>query len=265
VIYCLSTLGSASIEEVAAASSGHLWFQLYVLKDRGVTAELVARATSCGYGAVVVTVDSPVPGRRWRDIRNGFALPENIEYRNLGGVLARSASSSVGGSVLAKAFAQMMDATLSWKDLEWLVGISPLPVLVKGLVRSDDAVRAVSGGAAGIIVSNHGGRQLDSAIAPLDALPEVVQAVASSVPVLMDGGVRRGTDVLKAIALGAKAVLIGRPLVWALAVGGEEGVTQLLRLLRDEITTSMTLLGVDSVSGLTSDLVSARLTPVATA
>jgi 4-hydroxymandelate oxidase len=136
---------------------------------------------------------------------------------------------------------------------------------VKGLVRSDDAVRAVSGGAAGIIVSNHGGRQLDSAIAPLDALPEVVQAVASSVPVLMDGGVRRGTDVLKAIALGAKAVLIGRPLVWALAVGGEEGVTQLLRLLRDEITTSMTLLGVDSVSGLTSDLVSARLTPVATA
>jgi 4-hydroxymandelate oxidase len=136
---------------------------------------------------------------------------------------------------------------------------------VKGLVRSDDAVRAVSSGAAGIIVSNHGGRQLDSAIATLDALPEVVQAVASSVPVLMDGGVRRGTDVLKAIALGAKAVLIGRPLVWALAVGGEEGVTQLLRLLRDEITTSMTLLGVDSVSGLTSDLVSARLTPVATA
>jgi len=265
VIYCLSTLGSASIEEVAAASKGHLWFQLYVLKDRGITAELVARATSCGYGAVVVTVDSPVPGRRWRDIRNGFALPENVEYRNLGGVLARSASSSVGGSVLAKAFAQMMDATLSWKDLEWLVGISPLPVLVKGLVRSDDAVRAVSSGAAGIIVSNHGGRQLDSAIATLDALPEVVQAVAWSVPVLMDGGVRRGTDVLKAIALGANAVLIGRPLVWALAVGGEEGVTQLLRLLRDEMTTSMTLLGADSVSGLTSDLVSVRLTPIAPA
>lgn len=265
VIYCLSTLGSASIEEVAAASSGHLWFQVYVLKDRGITAELVARATSCGYGALVVTVDSPVPGRRWRDIRNGFALPENVEYRNLGGVLARSGSSSVGGSVLAKAFAEMMDATLSWKDLEWLVGISPLPVLVKGLVRSDDAVRAVSSGAAGIIVSNHGGRQLDSAIATLDALPEVVQAVASSVPVLMDGGVRRGTDVLKAIALGAKAVLIGRPLVWALAVGGEEGVTQLLRLLRDEMTTSMTLLGADSVSGLTSDLVSVRLTPIAPA
>jgi 4-hydroxymandelate oxidase len=258
VIYCLSTLGSTSIEEVAAASSGHLWFQLYVFKDRGITAELVARATSCGYGAVVVTVDSPVPGRRWRDIRNGFALPEHVEYRNLDGVLARSGSSSVAGSALAKAFAQMMDATLSWKDLEWLVGISPLPVLVKGVVRSDDAVRAVSSGAAGIIVSNHGGRQLDSAIATLDALPAVVQAVSSSVPVLMDGGVRRGTDVLKAIALGAKAVLIGRPLVWALAVGGEDGVTQLLRLLRDEMTTSMTLLGADSMSGLTSDLVSSR-------
>src|SRR5207245_5052377 len=129
-----------------------------------------------------------------------------------------------------------------WKDLEWLVGISRLPVLVKGVVRSDDAVRAVSSGASGIIVSNHGGRQLDSAIATLDALPEVVQAVASSVPVLMDGGVRRGTDVLKAIALGAKAALIGRPLVWALAVGGEEGVTQVLQLMRDEITTSVTVM-----------------------
>lgn len=264
VIYCLSTLGSTSIEEVAAASSGHLWFQLYVFKDRGLTAELVARATSCGYGAVVVTVDSPVPGRRWRDIRNGFALPESVEYRNLGGVLARSGSAPVSGSALAKAFTQMMDATLSWKDLEWLVGICSLPVLVKGVVRSDDAVRAVSSGAAGIVVSNHGGRQLDSAIATLDALPEVVQAVASSVPVLMDGGVRRGTDVLKAIALGAKSVLIGRPLIWALAAGGEAGVTQLLRLLRDEITTSMTLLGADSVSGLTNDLVSARPKPVAT-
>jgi isopentenyl diphosphate isomerase/L-lactate dehydrogenase-like FMN-dependent dehydrogenase len=257
VVYCLSTLASSSIEEVAAASRGQKWLQLYVLKDRSITEDLVARASSSGYGAVVVTVDSPVPTRRWRDMRNGFALPQHVEYRNLAGSLAKAGSAPFGGSALARAFGELMDPSLTWQDLEWLVRISPVPVFVKGVVRSDDAVRAVSSGAAGIIVSNHGGRELDCSIATLDALPDVVQAVGASTPVLMDGGVRRGTDVLKAVCLGATAVLIGRPFLWALAVGGEEGVAQLLRQMSDEITTSMSLLGAASLSDLTRDLLSA--------
>lgn len=254
VIYCLSTLASSSIEEIAIASRGQRWVQLYVLKDRGITEDLVARASSCGYGAVVITVDSPVPALRWRDIRNGFALPQDVEYRNLAGSLAKAGSAPVGGSVLARAFGELMDPTLTWKDLEWLVRICPVPVLVKGVVRSDDAVQAVACGAAGIIVSNHGGRQLDYSVATLDALPAVAEAVGAAVPVLMDGGVRRGTDVIKALCLGATAVLIGRPFLWALAVGGEQGVAKLLRRISDEITTSMSLLGAASLSGLTQDL-----------
>jgi 4-hydroxymandelate oxidase len=257
VIYCLSTLASASLEEVAASSQGRRWFQLYIFKDRSITTDLVDRAASSGYAAIVVTVDSPVAGRRERDIRNAFALPEHIGYRNLTGALTNAASAASGGSALARAFSLLMDPGLTWKDLEWLVGRSRIPVLVKGLVRSDDALRAVAAGAAGIIVSNHGGRQLDYAIASLDALPEVVQAVGSCVPLLVDGGIRRGTDVLKAVALGAKGVFIGRPLLWALALGGEKAVVQFLELLRTEIATSMMLLGIKSLADLTPDLVSA--------
>jgi 4-hydroxymandelate oxidase len=257
VIYCLSTLASASLEEVAASSRGLRWFQLYIFKDRGISADLVDRAASSGYAAIVVTVDSPLAGRRERDIRNAFALPEDIGFRNLTGALASAASAATGGSALARSFSLLMDPGLTWKDLEWLVGRSRIPVLVKGVVRSDDASQAVAAGAAGIIVSNHGGRQLDYAVATLEALPEIVQAVRSSVPVLMDGGIRRGTDVLKAMALGANAVFIGRPLLWALALGGEKAVVRLLELLRIEIVTSMMLLGTKSLNDLTPDLLSA--------
>jgi 4-hydroxymandelate oxidase len=254
VIYCLSTLASTSLEELAASSQGQRWFQLYIFKDRSISTDLLDRAASSGYAAVIVTVDSPLAGRRERDIRNTFALPEHIGFRNLTDALANAASATIGGSALARSFSLLMDPALTWKDLEWLVGRSRIPVLVKGLVRSDDALRAVAAGAAGIIVSNHGGRQLDYAIASLDALPEVVQAVGSSVPVLVDGGIRRGTDVLKAVALGANGVFIGRPLLWALALGGEKAVVRLLELLHVETVTSMMLLGAKSLADLTPDL-----------
>lgn len=256
-VFCLSTLASRTIEEVArAAPEGPRWFQLYVYRDRGVTGELVDRAVASGYGAVVLTADLPVAGRRDRDLRNAFVLPRGVTYANLSGRARTTDVAAPGESGLAKYVAGLLDPAVGWEDLGWLVKRSPVPVLVKGVVRGDDAERCVSHGAAGVIVSNHGGRQLDSAIATLDALPEVVDAVGAQVPVLLDGGVRRGTDALKAICQGATAVLIGRPYLWALAVGGEEGVRALIEQLRDEVFVAMTLLGARHLADLSSDLLS---------
>jgi 4-hydroxymandelate oxidase len=253
IAYALSTLSSAPIEEVAAAASGPRWFQLYMHTERAVTASFVERAVDAGYSAIVLTVDLPKTGRRERDIRNAFSLPEGLGYANLDA--RRRADSAEGPDPFAQNVNANTNPGLGWGDLEWLVARTPLPVIVKGVVRADDARHAVEAGARGLIVSNHGGRQLDYAIASLDALPEVVEAVGRDVPVLMDGGVRRGTDVLKALALGAKGVLIGRPFLYALAVGGEDAVIRMLALLREEIEVSMTLLGVRRLSGLTKDLV----------
>jgi 4-hydroxymandelate oxidase len=254
VAYALSTLSTMSIEEVGAACAGSKWFQLYMYRDRGITIDLIERAAAAGYAAVMLTVDTPRLGRRERDFRNGFGLPEGMRYENLAGALTRTEGAEVGQSALSKYFTDQLDSWLSWKDLEWLVGHSRLPVMAKGVVRGDDARHAVGSGVRAVIVSNHGGRQLDYSIATLDALPEVVQAVARDVPVLVDGGVRRGTDVLKALCLGARSVLIGRPYLWALAVDGQAGVTKLLDLMRLEITVSMSLLGVNSLSELSEDL-----------
>ena len=253
VAFCLSTLSSVSIEDVAAAGSGVRWFQLYMHPERAISASFVERAVDAGYGAILLTVDLPLAGRRERDIRNVFSLPEGVSYANLGGL--RSRATAAGLDPFAQDVNAQTHAGLSWGDLEWLVGKTSLPVIVKGVVRAEDARRAVEAGARGIVVSNHGGRQLDYAIASLDALPEVLEAVGSQVPVLMDGGVRRGTDVLKAICLGASGVLIGRPYLYALAIGGAEGVRTLLAMLRDEIEVSMTLLGVKALSELSPDLV----------
>ncbi len=253
IAYALSTLSSAAIEEVAAAATGPRWFQLYMHAERGVSTSLVERAVDAGYSAIVLTVDLPKTGRRERDIRNAFSLPEGLRYANLD---ARRSTATADGP---DPFAQNVNANanpgLGWADLEWLVARTSLPVIVKGVVRADDARHAVDAGARGLIVSNHGGRQLDYAIASLDALPEVVQAVGGDVPVLMDGGVRRGTDVLKALCLGARGILIGRPFLYALAVGGADAVSGMLAMLRAEIEVSMTLLGVRRLSELSKDLV----------
>ncbi|HYM50091.1 MAG TPA: alpha-hydroxy acid oxidase [Candidatus Limnocylindrales bacterium] len=256
-LYCLSTLATTSLEDVAQASSGHRWFQLYLYRDRGLSGELVDRAIAAGYRAIVLTVDAPILGRRERDLRNGFTLHSDMSYANLRGTLAGTGSAVPGASGLERYFDSAMEDRLAYPDLEWLVARSSVPVVVKGLVRGDDARRCIDLGARGIIVSNHGGRQLDHAVASLDALPEVVAAVGDRVPVCLDGGVRRGTDVLKAIALGARAVFLGRPALFALAVGGEDGVRRLLKLLADEVATAMVLLGVCDLGQLTADLLDA--------
>ena len=204
----VSSTAEASLEEIAAASGGPKWWQLYVFTDRGRTRDMLARAAAAGYSAVMWTVDAPVLGVRHRDTRSGFQLPVGVH----------------GDLVI--------DPSLTWDDLAWIREASGgLPVLAKGVMTGEDALVAVAHGMDGVVVSNHGGRQLDGSAATLDVLPEVVEAVDGRVPVLVDGGVRRGSDVLKALALGAVAVMVGRPLVWALAAGGSDGVATALRML----------------------------------
>lgn len=255
VTMTLSTLASRSIEDVAAAAVAPRWFQLYVYKDREATRALVARAAAAGYEALLLTVDAPLLGRRERDVRNRFRLPDGMTAANL-------ASAGMGGlppeardSGLSAYFASMLDQSLSWRDLDWLASISPLPVLVKGVARDDDALRALDHGAAGIVVSNHGGRQLDTSLPTIEALPEVAAAVAGRAAVLVDGGIRRGTDIVKALALGADAVLLGRPILWGLAAAGEDGVRRVLEMLRDELDLAMALCGCPSLASVTPDLV----------
>ena len=253
-IYTLSTLATTTIEDVAAGSIGPKWFQLYVHTDRGLTKALVERAQKAGYLAIVLTVDAPVLGRRLSDERNRFVLPEGLSMVNMG-ELADDISSAQEGSALTSYVATRHDATLQWKDIEWLRSITSLKILIKGILRPDDALRAVERGVDGIVVSNHGGRQLDSAPATIDALPGVADAVSGRCEVLLDSGIRFGTDVLKAIALGAKAVLVGRPAVWGLAVGGADGVQRILEMLRDELVTAMALSGCATISSIDPSLV----------
>jgi 4-hydroxymandelate oxidase len=250
----LSTLATAPVEEVGAAAPGPLWFQLYVYKDRGATRALVERAEGAGCTALVLTVDTPLLGRRERDVRTGFTLPPELSIGNVvpGGPSTLPPAHADSG--LAAFFASLLDPSLTWRDVEWLRSITRLPVVVKGVLRADDAGQAVERGAAAVVVSNHGGRQLDTAVATVRALPEIVDAVAGRVEVLVDGGVRRGTDVVKALALGARAVLLGRPVLWGLAVGGEAGVAGALATLREELDLAMALCGCPTVADVAPDL-----------
>ena len=239
----LSTVSSVPLEDVAATSVPR-WFQLYVLRDRDLTAQLVKRGHAAGYEALVLTVDTPLLGRRLRDERNRFALPDGIEMANLRGMGLPEST----GSGLSSFFLDRHDASLTWDDVAWLGSLTPMPMVLKGIVTGEDARLAAGAGAAAIVVSNHGGRQLDGAPATLDALPEVVEAAEGRLEVYLDGGIRRGPDVLKALALGARAVLIGRPYLWGLAVGGEAGVRAVLELLRDDLVLTMVLAGRRSVA-----------------
>jgi isopentenyl diphosphate isomerase/L-lactate dehydrogenase-like FMN-dependent dehydrogenase len=244
-IQCLSTFSTTGLEDIAAAApEGRRWFQLYWHPDRGVTKALLERVRETGFSAVLFTVDVPVLGRRERDLRTGFALTPGMRIETYG-----SALGDLGALTPALA-AELIDPRLSWRDLEWLHEAAGLPVLVKGILTSEDAVLAAEHGCAGIVVSNHGGRQLDRSVASLDALDEVVGAVGDRVEVLMDGGVRRGAEAAIALALGAKAVLVGRPVVWGLAVDGQAGVQHVLELLRDELAQALALLGCASPAEL---------------
>jgi len=249
----LSTLATASIEEVAQVANGALWFQLYVYKDRGLTRELVRRAEQAGCGALVLTVDGQVWGRRERDIANSFTLPDGLSLANLAGA-GHGRLPHVQGSGLAAYVASLFDPALSWDAVAWLAAQTTLPVVVKGILHADDARLAVAHGASAVFVSNHGGRQLDTAAATLDVLGSVVDAIDGRCEVYMDGGVRRGTDVVKALALGARAVAIGRPAIWGLAAAGGRGVARVLAMLREEIDIAMALCGASRPHELGRDV-----------
>ena len=249
-VMCVSTLATVSLEGVAAAApDAARWFQLYIRKDRSFTEDLVARAKAAGYQALAVTVDLPVFGRRWRDERNNFTLPEGLMMANLD-----AAAPSVEGSGLRAYAEEEFDRSLTFDDLTWLRDIGGLPVIVKGVLRADDAAACVAAGAAAVIVSNHGARQLDTAVATADALPAVAEAVGDSGEIYVDGGIRRGTDIVKAIALGARAVLVGRPVLWGLATGGAEGVRAVLDELSAEFVRALTLCGAAAPQDITPDL-----------
>ncbi|KAL4422891.1 hypothetical protein ABPG75_009088 [Micractinium tetrahymenae] len=271
--YILSTMATSSIQEVSdavaapSAAGGaaeglawdpNLWFQIYVLKRRDVTEMMVNEVTRLGYKALVVTVDAPRLGNREADERNRYSLPPHLSLKNLE-LITKAAATTEGvatdGSKFGRHFSDLFDQQLTWDFIPWLKQASPLPVLLKGILSPDDARRAVELGVDGIILSNHGGRQLNFAPAAVDMLPSVVAAVGGRVPLLVDGAITRGTDVIKCLALGASAVLVGRPLLWALTLGGQRGVEEAVEMLRYELELSMALLGVQNVEQISSDFV----------
>jgi isopentenyl diphosphate isomerase/L-lactate dehydrogenase-like FMN-dependent dehydrogenase len=242
----VSTFTCRSHEEIAAAAPGLMqWCQLYVFQDRGVTREHLAGAAAAGCSAVVLTVDTPLLAQRERDLRVGFEVPPDLPLPYARAAIGEEAQNP------ADQFA-LLDASVSWGDLEWIASESRLPVVLKGVVTAEDATLALEHGAAAVVVSNHGGRQLDGVPATLDSLPEVSEAIGGRVEVYLDGGIRRGTDVAKALALGARAVLAGRAPVYGLAAAGEDGVRHVLELLREELAMTLALLGCTSPDQLTS-------------
>jgi 4-hydroxymandelate oxidase len=252
-LFILSSLSNTAMEAAFGDAGSPRWFQLYIYRDRGITAELVKRAEAARAEAIVLTVDAPGLGTRERDTRNSFTLPDGLKVENLA-PLGKGNVPEVKGSGLAAYVRTNFKQDLSYQDLDWLCHATPLPVIVKGLVRGDDACRAIEHGAQAIVVSNHGGRQLDTAPSTCEALPHVAEAVGDSCEVYVDGGIRRGSDVLKAIALGARAVLVGRPILWGLAVAGEDGAKQILEILRRELDEAMLLCGCTKLSDIDRSL-----------
>jgi 4-hydroxymandelate oxidase len=241
-LFTLSTISSVPMEEVAATAPGApRWFQLYAPADRGACRELIDRAVAAGYSAIAVTVDLPLPGNRERDIRNGLAVELGVHLP-----ADQPVDPETGIVVLP---------TLDWDELAWMRSVCPVPLLAKGVLRADDAERAVDAGCDGIWVSNHGGRQLDTSLAAIDALPEIAEAIGDRALLVVDGGVRRGIDALKGLALGADLVAVGRPVLWGLTVDGSEGVRRVMEMLRDELSLAMALSGCRSLSEVTLDLI----------
>lgn len=253
----LSSQASVPLEMVAQAIGGDagrgpLWFQLYIQHDRDFTLDLVRRAERAGYEALVVTVDAPATGARDRERRAGFAVPPGIDAVNLRGLAPWPAPALQAGQ--SAMFDGLLHQAPTWRDIAWLRDATPLPIVLKGILHEDDARLARDHGVQGLIVSNHGGRTLDTAVPTAAALPAIAAAVGNDLTVMVDGGIRRGTDVLKAVALGARAVLVGRPQVHGLATAGALGVAHVLRLLRDELEIAMALSGVRTLDNIDPDL-----------
>ncbi|CAL9120444.1 unnamed protein product [Musa textilis] len=249
-IMTLSSWATSSVEEVASTGPGVRFFQLYVYKDRDVVRQLVKRAERAGFKAIVLTVDTPRLGRREADIKNRFTLPPFLTLKNFED-LDLGKMERTNDSGLASYVASQVDRSLSWKDVKWLQTVTSLPIIVKGVMTAEDTRLAIQAGVAGIVVSNHGARQLDYVPATINCLEEVVKAARDQVPVFLDGGIRRGTDVFKALALGASGVFIGRPVVFALAADGEAGVRKVLQMLGDELELTMALSGCTSLKEIT--------------
>ncbi len=247
----ISSLASTAIEEIAAAARCPLLMQVYLGQDRALGRDLIARAEAAGFVGLQLTVDTPVWGLRHREITSGFHIPAGMDVVNLRGQDGGKSAQGVG---IAQVLGWTISPSVTWKDLEWACGLTKLPVYAKGICRADDARRAVDAGARGIVVSNHGGRQLDGTPATVRALPGVVRAVDGRVPVLVDGGIRRGVDVLRAIAIGATAVQVGRPVLWGLACGGSAGVARCFEILREELDRAMALAGCADVASIQADL-----------
>ncbi len=246
--FVLSTFATVALEEVASATDTSLWFQLYVHPDHAFTRDLIQRVESVGYRVLCVTVDTPILGIRDRERRAGFHLPPGIERANLqslGSSVTKMGHFERGGNYT------ILDPAINWETIAWIRSLTKLPVVLKGVLSPDDASLAVEHGASGIIVSNHGGRNLDTVPATIEALPRVVEAVDGKLPVLLDGGIRRGTDIVKALAYGAQAVLIARPYLWGLGVSGSQGVEQVVRILRMELEAAMALCGTPEISKIT--------------
>jgi 4-hydroxymandelate oxidase len=238
-LYCVSSFTTTPIEEIAKVATGPLWFQLYVVDDRSFVKDLVRKVEAQGCKALCITVDTPVSGVRNRQQKAGFKLPDDIKPPYM-----------IDKGFVAKGQALQFQKSLTWKDLEWFRSLTKLPILLKGILNPDDAEKAIQSGASGIIVSNHSGRNLDTVPATIEALPSITARVNKRIPVLMDGGIRRGTDVLKAIALGANAVLVGKPVCYGLACGGADGVTKTMNILRKEFEYAMALSGNASIADI---------------
>ncbi len=265
-VYSLATLGSRTIEEIGALTEGPKWFQLYVWKDRGLVKEMLDRAKAAGFTAMFLTVDMPITGSRERDPKNGFTIPPKIgpkqiwegmkapwwvlDYLFRPAITYANLSTTTSAVSLNKFIEDQMDASFDWKDAEWLLGEWNGPSILKGVVRTDDAVRAEQTGFNAISISNHGGRQLDTSPAPISCIEPIREAVSDKTELIVDGGIRRGTDVLKALALGANAVSFARPYLYGLAAGGEAGAIRAVELIRDAIIRDMILLGVHSVKDI---------------
>jgi 4-hydroxymandelate oxidase len=242
----ISSIATTTVEEIAATAGGALWFQLYVLPDRAFTRDLVQRAEAAGCRALCITVDTPVLGTRNREMRDRFGLPPGLDRANLRGLEGARAGHFDAGGV----YNEVLDPALTWDGIDWIRSFAKVPVVLKGILAPEDARLAVEHGVAGIIVSNHGARNLDTTPATIEALPAVAEAVAGRLTILLDGGVRRGTDVVKALALGARAVLVGRPYLWGLAAAGAEGVERVLELLRTELLAAMALCGRPNLASI---------------
>ncbi|KAK4879617.1 hypothetical protein RN001_007763 [Aquatica leii] len=256
VIYILSTIATTSIEEIATVAPNAIkWFQLYVYKDRGITKQLIQRAEKAGFKALVLTVDAPVFGLRLSDVRNKFTLPSHLKFANFEGTVNVEINEDVTGSGINKYVSNAFDTSLTWDDLKWLRSITKLPILLKGILTAEDAIKAADLGVVGIIVSNHGARQVDSVPASIEVLPEIVKAVGDRMEVFIDGGFREGIDVFKALALGAKMVFVGRPVLWGLSYDGQRGVKKVFDMLENEFDNTMTLTGCATVKDIIPDMV----------